>query len=72
MDTKIRVEITKMIVPTPQSKQTSRQTAPPLKIKSHRIKLKIGIGTNSSTTMSKITIPRRENNENHTPARTKW
>ena len=36
------------------------------------IKLKIGTYTNSSTSMSKITIPRRKNNGNHTPAPTRW
>ena len=59
---KIRVEITKMMVPTRQNKRTDRQTAPPVKSKSHRIELKIGTGIKTMMGKLEIMTSKYENN----------
>ena len=59
---KIRVEITKMMVLTPQNEQTDRQRAPPLKIKSHQITMKFGTVVKIRVENTKMILPKPENN----------
>ena len=55
---KIRVEITKMMVPTPQNEQTDRQTAPPLKIKNRQITMKFGTVVKIRVENTKMILPK--------------
>ena len=66
MDTNLGMENPKMMVSSSKNKQTNRQTATPLKIKGHRIRLEIGTDTKINTGNPKMTVPKVENNGNHT------
>ena len=58
----IGVEITKMMVPTPQNEQTDRQTAPPLKIESRQITMKLGAFAKVRVEITKMIVPSSQNN----------
>ena len=54
---KIRVEITKMMVSTPQNEQTDRQTAPPVKIESCQITMKFRTVAKIREEITKMMVP---------------